>query len=370
MRMNSALFAPLVAVAAFLSAGAVESSVAEAQNKPPAECAAVLSGAVSADDQARGYENEYFNSPGNARPLWMAATARRCSLLATTDPQARCLIGGEAKSLYDKFTQTAVTLSQGGAVKKELADAKKFAGLLSRELSITCVEQAKVARQGKDFGLAAQLFEAAYVLTYKPNLLYNAARSCEDGQLWMEAEVYFTAYLSLDAAWRDRREAVKKLVDIQRRLASDTGGQLAAARQTAERAEATARAAQGQANRAEGLASNAQQTALAAQAAAQNAKQRAEYADTRANQAQQSAAEAQSSAASARQAASEAQRLASDASKRVGGSDQTARSADQRAADAKQYAATLAHRIEALERELADLRGRLQGRMAPPVVDP
>ncbi len=370
MRMNSAHFATLVALVALWTAGALHPTAALAQVKAPAECAAVVSGAVNPDEQAHGHENEYFSSPGNARPLWLAATTRRCSLLVTTEPQARCLIGGEAKSLYDKFSQTAVTLNQGGAVKKELADAKKFAALLASELSMTCVEQAKVARQVKNYGLAAQLFEAAYVLTYKPNQLYNAARSCEDGQLWMEAEVYFTAYLSLDAAWRDRRDAVKKLVDIQRRLASDTGGQLAAARQTAERAEATAKYAQAQANRAEGQAVNAAQTAAAAQATAQNAKQRAEYADTRANQAQQSAADAQSSASSARQAAGEAQRMASEAAKRVGGSDHTARSAEQRAADAKNYAASLAQRIEALERELADLRGRLQGRMTPPRLDP
>lgn len=370
MRMKSTCFVSLVALGACTLLGAVAPRGARAQSKPPAECAALLSGEVSADDQARAFENDYFNSPGTARPLWQAATVRRCSLVMTTEPQARCLIGGEAKSLYDKFIQTTSTLNQAGAVKKELADAKKFAALLTNELSMTCVEQAKAARQVKNFGLAAQLFEAAYVLTYKPNQLYNAARSCEDGQLWMEAEVYFTAYLSLDAAWRDRREAVKKLVDIQRRLASDTGGQLAAARQSAERAEAIAKSAQSQASRAEGQAYSASQAASTATSTAQAAKQRAEYADTRASQAQQSAAEAQSSASAARQSAGEAQRLAADASKRVGGADQTARSADQRAADARNYAASLAQRIEALERELADLRGRLQGRMAPPPIDP
>ena len=341
-----------------------------AQSKAPAECAATLSGEVSADDQARAFENDYFNNPGIARPLWQAATVRRCSLLVTTEPQARCLIGGEAKSLYDKFVQSAVSLNQASSVKKELADAKKFNALLTGELSMTCVEQAKAARQVKNFGLAAQLSEAAYVLTYKPNQLYNAARSCEDGQLWMEAEVYFTAYLSLDAAWRDRRDAVKKLVDIQRRLASDTGGQLAAARQSAERAEATAKAALSQAGRAETQAYGAAQNASAAQSTAQSAKQRAESADSRANQALQSSADAQSSAASARQAAGEAQRHAADAAKRVSGSDHAAQSAGQRAAEAQNYSESLARRVEALERELADLRGRLQGRSAPPHLEP
>lgn len=343
---------------------------AQSGAKPPAECVAVLSGETPPDALARSLEGDYLASPGNPKPLWQAATARRCSLLATTEPQARCLIGGEAKSLYDKFTQSTQGLGQTGSYKKELSDTKKFAGLLAAELSLTCVEQAKVARQHKQFGLAAQLFEAAYVLTYKPNQLYNAARSCEDGELWMEAEVYFTAYLSLDAAWRDRRDAVKKLVDIQRRLASDTGGQVAAARQAAERAEATAKIAQSQSARAESQVQGAvAQSQAAARSAADansvalNARQRAEGAEQRAGQAQQYAQQAQ-------QIAAEAQRSAQDASRRSVAAEQQGKSADQRATDARTAVLTLNSRMQAVERELYELRTLLSPRISPPALRP
>lgn len=344
--------------------------VAFGASKPPAECATVLNGETPPDALARTLESEYLASPGNPKPLWQAATARRCSLLATAEPQARCLIGGEAKSLYDKFSQTAQGLGQSGSFKKELGDTRKYAGLLASELSLTCVEQAKVARQQKQFGLAAQLFEAAYVLTYKPNQLYNAARSCEDGELWMEAEVYFTAYLSLDAAWRDRRDAVKKLVDIQRRLASDTGGQVAAARQAAERAEMMAKTAQGQSARAE---SQVQSAVSQAQTAARNAadatsvalsaRQRAESADAKSNNAQQYAQQAH-------QTAGEASRTAQDASRRASAADQQAKTADQRATDARTAVLTLNGRMQAVEREVYELRTLLSPRISPPPMEP
>lgn len=341
-----------------------------AASKPPAECATVLSGETPPEPLARALESEYLASPGNPKPLWQAATARRCSLLATAEPQARCLIGGEAKSLYDKFAQSAQVLGQSGSFKKELGDTRKYAGLLAAELSLTCVEQAKVARQQKQFGLAAQLFEAAYVLTYKPNQLYNAGRSCEDGELWMEAEVYFTAYLSLDAAWRDRRDAVKKLVDIQRRLASDTGGQVAAARQAAERAEMMAKNAQGQSARAE---SQVQSAVSQAQIAAKNAtdatsvalsaRQRAESADAKSVNAQQYAQQAH-------QTAGEALRTAQDASRRSSAADQQARTADQRATDARTAVLTLNDRMQKVEREVYELRTLLSPRISPPPMEP
>lgn len=357
---------PLLSLVIVACCAALAPCAAEAAGKPPAECAAVLSGEAAADALARGLESDYLASPGNPKPLWQAATARRCSLLATTDPQARCQIGGEAKSLYDKFAQTVQGLGQSGAFRRELGDTRKYAALLANELSLTCVEQAKVARQQKQFGLAAQLFEAAYVLTYKPNQLYNAARSCEDGELWMEAEVYFTAYLSLDAAWRDRRDAVKKLVDIQRRLASDTGGQVAAARQAADRAESLAKQAQGQSSRAEGLVQNAVVQAQAAARNASDALSQSQAARQRAEAAEAKATSAQHYAQLSQQTAGEAQRGAQDAVRRANGAEQKAGIADQRATDARTAVLNLNGRMQAVEREVYELRTLLTPRISPP----
>lgn len=286
-------------------------------------------------DAAANLAAQYADDPHNVRALWLAGTVLRCGLNSGLDGATVCAMAGRSRVLYAKFAEVAAAAPN--KPKKELADAGKAMAGLSRDYAVQCFDVAKSARASNDYGLAAQIFEAIYELTDKPAQLYNAARACELGSLWNEAAVYYTAYLALPGPWLDRRDAVAKLVGIQRRLASDAGdlvkqAQNAAdgAKWAAQKADANASNAGAQAKAADQRAGNAEYRAQQAEQRAQQAEQRAQQADARAQQADQRAASAEAKARQAEQSAAEAQRRANDAATKAAYAAQRAEAAENR----------------------------------------
>ncbi len=278
---------------------------------------------------------------GASNNYWAAASVLRCTAAMAGDPVQKCLRAGHAKALYDKFDDTANSQGKSKLWKMELADAKKSSAALVAEHAVSCVQLGKQQAQNGQHGQAANLYEAAYMLVPKPVLLYNAARACELGNLWQEAAVFYTAYMALPGPWRDRRDAVNKLVGIQRRLASDTGDLVKNAQVAAETAKQTAA-------RAEAAAGQAQHQARTADQRAQGAEQRAALAEQRAQQAELLAKQADSRAQQAEAKAKQAEATAADAQRK-------AQLAEQRAADAQMRAVQANQRAEAIEAKLREM---------------
>lgn len=322
-------------VGALLLAGAFPSW---AQPKPDKACLSLVTPDTLPIAQARAYEELYDADPANPLPLWQAATVLRCTLDASATPAAQCLQAGDAKSLYDKFADVTASLGASKAHKAQLSDSGKQGKKLSADFAVSCAALARETLKAGQSGPAALLYEAVYVLTYKPNLLYNAARACEMGALWMQAAVYFTAYLALPAPWRDRKDAVQKLVEIQQRLASDTGGQV--------------RLAIDAANRATTLAERGERMAQAAQRLAQDTAGKADQALARAGGAETRAVRAEQQALEARQQAMRA--------------EETAKTADSRGAWAQNRATEHKTRLDALERTVQEMLAREAQRSPPP----
>jgi hypothetical protein len=308
--------------------------VAQAADKT---CAALQVTDVSPLSQAQALEDQYAADPSDPLPLWKAATVLRCALPAMTAIAPVCLQAGDAKSLYDKFRDSVGGLGLGKTYKSQNADATKQGKALAGKYAVDCVATARETLKANQPGKAALLYESAYVLTYKPNLLYNAARACEIGKLWMQAAVYFTAYLSLEAPWRDRKDAVQKLVEIQQRLASDTGGQV--------------RIAVDAANAATMLAERAERQAQAAQRLSQDAAQKADVAQNRAGQAEVRA--------------QRGEQLALEAKQQSFRAEETAKTADSRAAQAQSKSLEYKTRLETVERQVYDILRREAERPPP-----
>jgi hypothetical protein len=312
---------------------------------------------------AQHLENESLKGSGGLRPAWLAATVLRCSLPTVADQAPRCLRAAQAKSLYDKFVEDSDGIK---ALKRERSDAQKSARLLSGDHGETCAALALQQAKASQHDMAARLFEAVFVLTYRPLPLFNAARASELGAKWAEAEVYYTAYLALPIPWRDRREAVAKLIEIQRRLAADAGDMVQRAQQTASDARVAAQRAEGQAANALQQASFAVGQAHKAIGQSQQAFARAEGAETRANQGQQQSQQAVQSAQSAEQRALQAEQRAAQSEQRAAKAEsllktaqqqadaavQQARAAEARANEAIQHAAAAQARLADLERWL------------------
>lgn len=297
-------------------------------------------------------ENQSQTGGNGPRPLWQAATVLRCSLPSVADQAPRCLRAAQAKSMYDKFVQDSDGLR---ALKRERSDAQKSASQLGVDHGETCAALALQQAKSAQHDGAARLFEAVYVLTYRPLSLFNAARASELGAQWAEAEVYYTAYLALPIPWRDRRDAVSKLIEIQRRIAADAGNLVQRAQQTAtdaktfaQRADLQSAAALAQAKAAEGRAVTAEQRAQQGDARAQQAVQVAQTAETRALQAEQRAQSSEARAQSAEAAVQRGQEQLRAAVEQV-------RIAESRAQEAVQRAAQAQARVAELERLVRDL---------------
>lgn len=332
-RCGTVLLGAMLALALTLPA-----TRAQAQTKPDKACSSVVLGEGLPVAQARAYEDLYDADPANPLPLWQAATVLRCTLANSVAPAAQCLQAGDAKSLYDKFADVTASLGASKAYKAQLADTNKQGKKLTTDFAVSCAALARETLKQGQSGPAALLYEAVYVLTYKPNLLYNAARACEMGALWMQAAVYFTAYLALPAPWRDRKDAVQKLVEIQQRLASDTGGQVRLAIDAASRATT--------------LAERGERMAQAAQKLAQDTASKADQALARAGNAETRSARAEQQALEARQQALRA--------------EETARTADTRGAWAQNRATEHKTRLDALERTVQEMLAREAQRAPPP----
>lgn len=283
-----------------------------AQPKPDKNCLSLLTPETSAVEQARAYEQLYENDPSNPLPLWQAATVLRCALPEATSAPAQCLQAGDAKSLYDKFADVTQSLNATKQYKAQLGDTSKQTKKITADLAVGCAAMARETLKSGQAAPAALLYESVYVLTYKPNLLYNAARACEIGGVWQQAAVYFTAYLALPAPWRDRKDAVQKLVEIQQRLASDTGGQVRLAIDAATRAGSLAERAERMAQAAQKLSQDTVGKADQALAKAMSAETRAARADQQSLEAKQQALRAEDVAKTADTRAAWAQNRATE----------------------------------------------------------
>ena len=333
--MMSARIAAAVAGCALLAPAAVFAA-ADA-------CMAVLEQAAGKDPVALAaeFEKQYGSDFSDVRPLWAAATLLRCSAVSMTDAALQCATAGRARALYVKFDDAA-TAKGAKPWKKELADAKKTIGVLTTTYATGCVQAAHAAKNANQHEQAANLFEATYQLTDKAVHLYNAARVCELGKLRNEAVVFYTAYLALPGPWLDRRDAVGKLVQLQRQLATDAGDLVRQAQQSADLARSSAQRAEQTAVLAQQQAKAADQRALSAETKAVQADQRAQKAETRASDAEQRAAGAEARAISADARARSAETAAADAQRR-------AAEANQRAGEAAAKASLAAQRAEAAE---------------------
>lgn len=300
---------------------------------------------------ATALEHQQQVNPGDIRSLWSAASVLRCSLPNVEDMAERCLRAGTSKALYDKFLDEAAGPA-GRSFKREIAEARKSGEQLRGAYAESCAELALRAAKDGQHGPAAQLYESVFVLTYRPLLLFNAGRACELGSLWSEAAVYYTAYLALPIPWRDRRDAVGKLVQIQRRLASDTGDLV-------RKAEQLALAAQQGAQQAGSLAQSALQQAKAADQRAQYADQRAQGATQLAQQADQRAQSATQLAQSAGQKAQSAESRAYATEQRLAPAESRARQAEERAAQAQRQVQDLQQRLAGAEQEIRALQNAL-----------
>ncbi|MBI5611344.1 MAG: hypothetical protein HY902_20900 [Deltaproteobacteria bacterium] len=335
---------------------AAVATAAPAQAATPDLCVDLKAANPELAALASEYERQSNENPQDAKLIWLAASAYRCAAQEQSAPAQRCIQVGQAKALYDKFADTA---GSAKALKRELTDAKRTAEALRAGHAEPCATLALQTAKAGQAGAAAQLFESVYILTPRPLLLFNAARACELGGLPNEAAVYYMAYLALPLPWRDRRDAVAKLVQIQRTLASDTGDLL-------KRAEQTATNAYQWAQQANATAGNAQKQAAAAQQTANGADQRARAAEQRAGQAEQRAGQAEQRAAQADQRAQSTEHRAAQAETRVQAGEsrsQTAadraQSASDRAAQAELAVRQMAQRLAAAEAEIRDLRNQL-----------
>lgn len=337
---------------------AVLGGATTAHAAPPDVCADLR--AVNPDVAALAgeYERQGNENPQDPKLIWFAASAYRCAAQEQSAPAQRCIQVGQAKALYDKFADAAASAK---TLKKELADAKRTADALRTTHAEPCATLALQTAKAGQAGSAAQLFESVYILTPRPLLLFNAARACELGGLPNEAAVYYMAYLALPLPWRDRRDAVAKLVQIQRTLASDTGDLLKRAEQTATNAYQWAQQANSTAANAQKQATAAQQLAAGAEQRARNAEQRAGQAEQRAGQAEQRAAQADQRAQSTEHRAAQAESRAQANESRSQSAAERAQSASDRAAQAEQAVRILAQRLAAAEAQIRDLQNQLAG---------
>jgi hypothetical protein len=285
---------------------------------------------------AADYERQSNEAQSDPRLVWSAASAYRCAAQDQATDAQRCIQVGQAKALYDKFGDI-VAPSQAKALKRELTDAKRAAETLRSTHAEPCATLALQTAKAGQAGTAAQLFESVYTLTPRPLLLYNAARACELGGLPNEAAVYYMAYLALPIPWRDRRDAVGKLVLIQRTLATDTGDLI-------KRAEKDASNAYQWSQQASAAAGNAQKQAAAAQQLATSADQRARAAEQHATQAESRAQAAESRATSA---------------------ESRSQSAVDRATAAEQAWRQLSTRLAAAEAQIRELQNQLARQPQP-----
>ncbi len=319
-------------------------------------CAPVLAEAAGKDpvQLATEFEKQFSGDTSELRPLWAAATLLRCSAASMKDAGAQCATAGRARALYSKFEDAAQARGPK-PWKKELADAKKSAAALTTAYAESCAKAAHAAKNAGQHEAAANLFEATYQLTDKALHLYNAARVCELGKLRNEAVVFYTAYLALPGPWLDRRDAVTKLVQLQRQLASDTSDQVRqaqtvadAARAAGQRAESLAAQASSQARSAETRASQAESRAAQAEQRANAADQRAQAAERKASDAEARVAQAESRVRAAESAAAEAGRKANEAHQRAQQAATQAQQASQRAEAAE---AQLRQALESLRQQ-------------------
>ncbi len=327
-----------------------------AQAAPPDVCAELK--AANPDLAALGsdYERQGNENPQDPKLVWYAASAYRCAAQEQSAAPQQCIQVGQAKALYDKFVDAAASTK---TLKRELADAKRTADALRATHAEPCATLALQTAKAGQAGAAAQLFESVYILTPRPLLLFNAARACELGGLPNEAAVYYMAYLALPLPWRDRRDAVAKLVQIQRTLASDTGDLLKRAEQTATNAYQWAQQANATAADAQRQATSAQQTAAGADQRARSAEQRAAQAEQRATQAEQRAAQTDQRAQSTEHRAAQAESRVQAAESRSQSAAERAQSANDRAAQAEQLARQLAQRLAAAEAQIRELQEQL-----------
>ncbi|MBM4341923.1 MAG: hypothetical protein FJ100_00900 [Deltaproteobacteria bacterium] len=322
-------------------------------------CVPVLQEAAGKDPMqlAGEFEKQFSGDTSELRPLWAAATLLRCSAAAMSDAGTQCATAGRARALYSKFDEAAQARGPK-PWKKELADARKSADALTLAYAASCAKAAHAAKNAGQHEAAANLFEATYQLTDKAVHLYNAARVCELGKLRNEAVVFYTAYLALPGPWLDRRDAVTKLVQLQRQLASDTSDQVRQAQQLAEAARAAAQRAEALASQAQSQARAAETRAVAAETRAVESNQRAQAADQRSQAADRRATEAETRVAQAESRVRTAESAAADAGRR-------AAEAQQRAQQAAAQAQQAAQRAETAEAQLRQALDTLRQQQEP-----